>query len=80
MICSKLKDCSFISIAIYNNNNFELTEEVIKRNAIVRVGIEDSIYNGSQLARNNEEVLDTVNKIINKLGRTVKKFEFKESL
>lgn len=80
MICSKLQDCSFLSIAIYNNNNLELTEEIIKKNAIVRVGIEDSIYNGPQLAQNNEEVLDTVNKIINKLGRTVKKFEYKESL
>lgn len=80
MICSKLEDCSFLSIAIYNNNNLELTEEIIKKNAIVRVGIEDSIYNGPQLAKSNEEVLDTVNKIINKLGRTVKKFEYRESL
>ena len=79
MICSKLEECTFLSIAIYNNN-LALTEEIIKRNAIVRVGIEDSIYNGSQLAKNNEEVLDTVNKIVNKLGRTVKKFEYKESL
>lgn len=73
MVCSKLKNCSSVSIAIYNNTNLKFIEEIINNNCIVRVGLEDSIYNGDKIANNNEEVLETVNKIIKKLNRQIKK-------
>lgn len=72
MVCSKLKNCSLISIAIYNNNKLRLIEEIIDNNCIVRVGLEDSIYNGEKIANSNEEILETVNKLFKKLNRKVK--------
>ncbi|MBR6504158.1 MAG: 3-keto-5-aminohexanoate cleavage protein [Clostridia bacterium] len=70
-VCSKLKKCNLVSIAIYNNNNLDYTEEIIKNNAIIRVGLEDSMYNGNKLAKNNVEILDTVNNLTKKLNRKI---------
>ena len=59
-ICNKLKDCRKISFAIYNNQKDYFIEDIIKNGANVRIGLEDNIYNGEKIAKNNAEVIEKV--------------------
>lgn len=72
-IIKELQECSFVSFAIYNNEDDELIKYIYKNGAHLRCGLEDSIYCNGKEAASSVEMVKHYSKMACDMGRELAK-------
>lgn len=71
LACNRLNQESFVGMAVYNNKSYETIRRMIKLGGHVRVGLEDSIYDGDEIAVNNISAIKKVAEIMKEEGKVL---------
>jgi len=69
--CKRLNKDSFVGMAVYNNKSYDTIRKMVKLGGHIRVGLEDSIYDGDKMAVDNVSIIKQVAQIIKEEGKVL---------